>query len=128
MLNRDVILQADDLTREEVLVPEWGGTVHVRTMTGMEGESYEEACLAATQDGRTDIKGMRVRLLLMTLCDEKGNCLFAAEDADVLSAKSAAALDRLFQVALRINGLTEEAVKEQEGNSSGDHGSNSGSS
>jgi hypothetical protein len=97
-------------------------------MTGIERDSYEEACLAATQDGRTDIKGMRVRLLLMTLCDKDGRAFFTADDAEVLGSKSAAVLDRLFQVALRINGLTEEAIEDEEGNSSGDQDSNSGSS
>lgn len=128
MLDRDSILQADDLAREEVDVPEWGGRVYVRVMTGAERDSYEQACLEATKDGRADVEGLRVRLLLMTLSDDKGSTLFTAQDADVLAGKSAAAIDRCFQVALRLNGLTEEAGKDAAGNSNGDRSGDSGSS
>ncbi len=33
ILSKEAILSADDLPREIVSVPEWGGQVYVRTMT-----------------------------------------------------------------------------------------------
>lgn len=116
MLDRDAILKADDLAREEVLVPEWGGAVYVRTMTGAQRDAFEQACLDARRGDRMDIKGMKVRLLIMTLCNGDGSWLFTEDDTEALGAKSAAAIDRLFQVAMRLNGLTEESLDEIAGN------------
>jgi hypothetical protein len=48
----------------------------------------------------------------MCLVDENGEQLFQHEDTFPLGAKSAAALDRIFQVAQRLNGLREEDVNE----------------
>ena len=45
LLSRDEILAASDLTKELVEVPEWGGSVYVRAMTGTERDSYEESVL-----------------------------------------------------------------------------------
>ena len=41
MLNRDAILKAQDLKREIVDVPEWGGEVYVRGFTALEKEEVE---------------------------------------------------------------------------------------
>ena len=40
-LTRDAILQATDLTFEDVAVPEWGGVVRVRGLTGTERDAFE---------------------------------------------------------------------------------------
>ena len=40
-LTRDEILGADDLKTESVKVPEWGGTVLVRELTGAERDEWE---------------------------------------------------------------------------------------
>ncbi len=40
MLTREQILQSDDLPRETVQVPEWGGEVQVRTMTGTDRDAF----------------------------------------------------------------------------------------
>jgi len=41
LLTRDQILQAQDIARETVSVPEWGGSVLVRGLTGQERDAYE---------------------------------------------------------------------------------------
>jgi len=48
----------------------------------------------------------------LTICDEEGTRLFAAKDMDELGKKSAAALDRIFTVAQRLNGLSGEDVED----------------
>ena len=40
-LNREAILAAEDLPRELVEVPEWGGAVYVRALTGAERDQFE---------------------------------------------------------------------------------------
>jgi hypothetical protein len=43
LLSRDDILNADDLTIETIAVPEWGGEVNVKTLTGAEKDKWETA-------------------------------------------------------------------------------------
>ena len=44
-LSADDILNADDLPREPVEVPEWGGTVLVQGMSGTDRDRFEAAML-----------------------------------------------------------------------------------
>lgn len=103
-LTRAAILDADDLPREKVEVPEWGGYVYVRTMTGAERDRYEFEETTASEN-RTP-EGARARLLIRTVVDENGQRLFTEKDVQVLSEKSSAALDRCQEVAARLNRLT----------------------
>ena len=41
MLTREQILGSDDLKRQTVAVPEWGGDVFVRMLTGGERDAFE---------------------------------------------------------------------------------------
>lgn len=111
ILNRDLILNANDLPREEVQVPEWGGSVFVRTMTGSERDRFEHAW--RENPGR-DVRG---RIAALTICDEAGKPMFTEADATRLGVKSSAALDRILAVSMRLSGLTNQDVEELQGNS-----------
>lgn len=122
LLNRDSILASDDLPRELVAVPEWGGDVYVRTLTGTERDAFEAASLRVTGTGKkrkteANTVNFRSRLAVLVCSDEQGQRIFKDEDAGVLGRKSAAALDRIADVALRLNHMTEDAVEDAEGNS-----------
>lgn len=117
MLNRDQILEADDLTRECVEVPEWGGEVFVATMTGEARDAWEQSLVVA--DGgkaRASMENIRARLVVATACDENGNRLFTEKDIPALGRKSAGALERICRVAQRLNGLTNADVEQLKGN------------
>lgn len=105
-LNKAAILAADDLPRESVTVPEWGGEVLVRTMTGTERDAFETSLLE--KDRR--MENMRARLVSLTLCDETGERMFSDDEVTALGKKSAMALDRVFAVAQRLNGIGAGAV------------------
>ena len=131
LLGRDAILGADDLAFEVVEVPEWGGSVRVRGLTGRERDLFEASIVqvgsAGSRQVRPRLENIRARLVSMTLVDEEGNLLFSDRDVRELGAKSAAILDRLFDVARRLSGLTEgdvQAIAEDFGGAqSGDSGS-----
>lgn len=106
MLSRDQILSADDRKRQEVGVPEWGGSVHVRVMSASERDKFEAAFLADKS------KDVRARIAAYVICDEAGAPLFSEADIPALGAKSAAALDRVFSVAMRINKLSDRDIEE----------------
>jgi len=110
-LSRDAILSADDLPRQEVDVPEWGGTVFVRSMSGLERDTFETS-LTNGKDKSVNLKNIRARLVCLTAVDDNGERLFADGDEDALGKKSAAALDRIFTVAQKLNGLNSSDVEE----------------
>jgi hypothetical protein len=116
-LSKDQILEASDLKAVEVQVPEWGGSVLVRTMTGADRDAFEASMVTVNPDGsRTpDMRNLRSKLVALTLVDEASNRLFDVSDIPRLAMKSSAALERVFEVAQRINGLglkaEEDAVK-----------------
>lgn len=100
-LTKEAILAADDLPRERVSVSEWGGDVFVRTMTGTDRDAFETSLLG--KDGR--MENVRARLVSLTLCNEAGTRIFDDSEIVVLGTKSARALDRVFSVAQRLNGI-----------------------
>lgn len=122
-LSRNEILAAQDLPREEVRVKEWGGTVIVRGLTGAERDAYEASLLQGR--GVINYENARAKLLVRCLVDEQGERLFSDADVDILGAKSAAVLDRLFSVAARLSGLQPGDVEELMGNSGGGGGAGS---
>ena len=124
MLNRDQILKANDLKTETVAVPEWGGEVLVRMMTGTARDKFEEQTFFAgrKKGGKTEVSfdNIRARLVAAVLVDEEGNLLFSPSDIAELGKKSAAALDRIFTVAQKLNGFTKEDIDELAKNSETD--------
>lgn len=106
ILSKDAILAADDLPRETVHVPEWGGDVFVRTMTGTDRDAFEAGLIG--KDGR--LENVRARLVALTLCDAAGERVFDDTQIAALGRKSARALDRVFSVAQRLNGIGTEQV------------------
>lgn len=119
-LTADDILNADDLQRESVEVPEWGGTVLVQGMSGTDRDRFEAAMLNANMNGVDKDKAMdqyRARLASACIVDEKGNRLFKG-DAVIkrLGTKSAQALTRVVDVASRLSGLSDDDIEELTGN------------
>lgn len=112
-LTRDEILGAVDLKVVEVAVPEWGGTVRVSMMTGTERDAFEsETVVRKGKRVEVNMVNMRARLVARTVVDEKGGRVFSDGDVEALAAKSASALNRVFEAARVLNGLTEEAAGE----------------
>jgi len=109
-LTKDQILGAADLTKEEVEVPEWNGSVFVRMLTAKERDVLESFWLARKESG--NFTNARAQIVSLTVCDEDGNRLFTEEDVEALSGKSAAALQKVYNVAMRLNRFTKKDVEE----------------
>ena len=117
LLNRDLILSADDSKREKVAVPEWGGDLYVATMSGAARDAWEQS-LVIRKNGKTEpnLENMRARLVVACLVDEAGNRIFKDEDAAALGKKSSKVLERLAKVAQKLNGIGDTELEELEGN------------
>ena len=117
LLGRDAILATDDLPRELVAVPEWGGEVYVRCMTAAERDDWEASVVQLDGTKTTaNLANLRAKLVARTVCDEAGARLFSDADVSVLGAKSAAAMDRLYSVAARLSKISKSDEEELLGN------------
>lgn len=113
LLTAAEILAADDLPTEDVEVPEWGGTVRVRALTGAERDALEASVVE--QKGRktkTNLKDFRAKLVARSVVNEAGQLAFSESDIRALSQKNAGALDRVASVASKLSGMSEEDVEE----------------
>jgi hypothetical protein len=112
LLNRDQILQVKDLKTQQVEVPEWGGAVIVRCLTGAARDSFEASLVDGKGKSRAEgLVNLRARLVALSVVDEEGNPLFTEADIAALGKKSAAALDRIFEAAQRLNRLAQTDVE-----------------
>jgi len=111
LLSRDAILAADDREYEVVPCPEWGGEVRLRSLTGAERDAYEQSLVQTRGKSREmNLRNARAKLVALCAVDENGNRLFSDQDVAALGRKNAKPLDRLFDVARRLSGLTEDDV------------------
>lgn len=116
-LTKDAILSADDAQIEDVHVPQWGGTVRLRGMTGAERDAFEGALLNKKGDADPNkLINFRARLVVRCVVDGQGKRLFEDNDAPALGKKSAAAIDVLFEAARRLSGMSDDDMQEMEAN------------
>jgi hypothetical protein len=119
-LSREAILSAPDIETIEVNVPEWGGIVLIKPLTGAGRDAFE-ASVIEEKNGKTVLKSQNFRARLVARCivDEDGKRMFADEDITSLGKKSSKALSMLFDECQKSSGMTKEDVAELEGNSDG---------
>lgn len=116
-LSAEQILKADDLGDLKVVkVPEWGGEVHVKIMDGQSRDRWELMTAKALEKPGANGVNVRASLVVACACDEKGKRLFTDNQVALLGKKSATALDRIYDVAKRINRLEDTDIQELEGN------------
>lgn len=120
-LSREAILQAQDIKKEELFIPEWDGTVVIRGLTAAERDKYEAKLIVQKGKNTTiNMKNARARLVMMSAEDEFGAPLFTEADLAALGTKSAAVMDRIFDVASRLSGISDEDLEELSKNSESD--------
>ena len=119
MLNKNQILSANDLTTKTVSVPEWGGEVMIRELTGRQRDILE-GLFASRINPKTgavlSTKDLRAKMVIMSVIGEDGEYIFADKDTEDVSGKSARALDRIVDAVQAMNGLNETDVEEKAGN------------
>jgi len=114
-LNKEQILKANDLKIIEVEVPEWGGIVRLKEFTGGAREEYIFTLQAQSKNAKSgdiDIRGLTSKLLSLCIVDDDGKPTFTASDIEALNSKSATVLNRLFEEALKLNGLDAKAAEQ----------------
>lgn len=112
-LTRDALLQAcaQPLPSEAIDVPELGGRVTVRGMSGTERDVFEMSLSADLRRHRTPAN-VRARLVVRCLVDDQGARLLTDVDAETLGTLRADVLDRLSTLAQRLSGFVSADITE----------------
>lgn len=112
-LSKQQILNVQDLKTETVKVPEWDGDVKIRAMTAKERDAFEAGLVKGEGKARKiTFENLRAKMVALTAVDDAGNRLFTEAEAEQLGGKAAAPMQRLFDVAQRLNGMTQADVEE----------------
>lgn len=119
---RERILALADRVREPVDVPEWAEAVgdaklYIAAMSAADRDVWEAELVEKKMRGaRALLHGFRAALVARCLVDENWQRIFTDDDVAALGAKSDKPLDRLFDVATRVNAIRPEDAEAVEKN------------
>ena len=113
-LSKDEILGMDDIPTEEVIVPEWKNRKVLISGLTAAGRNAYQASLSEINGNKRKVKleHSTAKLLVRTIVDANRQPIFTESDIIRLGTKSAAVLERLAKVAVRLSGMDEEAQGE----------------
>lgn len=112
-LTAESILKAEDFSYAELEIPEWGGSVRLRSLSGGQRSIINQRVQAR------DLENLEEMLTVMGCVDEDGNRIFTNKDIDALKKKSNAPITRIAKKIMEISGIGTEtaAVDEAKKNS-----------
>ena len=116
MISKEQILARRPSRIEAVLMPEWEGTAYVREMSAAERDAFEANQISQRKEGK-DLLHFRAKMVARTVCDVSGARMFSDDEVESVSALPITEVDRLFQVALKLNALTPKDVEDISKNS-----------
>lgn len=107
MLTREQILGFKPKV-EKIQVPEWGGEVFIRPLSGRARDAFA----GASKEAKDTLGYSRLLagVVIASVVDQDGNALLKAEDAENLIGMDARTLDALSKAIMKVSGLTEEAA------------------
>lgn len=111
ILSFDDIKDVNDADTIPVEVPEWGGVVLVRGMTGGERAEFEDD----VQHDRS-LKHLKVDLIIKCCINEDGTRVFKPTNKSMLLDKSSTAIEKVFNKIFELSGLNKEGEETAEGN------------
>jgi hypothetical protein len=112
-LTAEAILAAEDRPSRDVEVPEWGGSVKVRSMSLADREAYEKALDEhRDKDGNVPNAAVLLLLALHSACDDNGARLFTEANLATLAEKNWQAIKRVANAAIEVNAIGAASVEE----------------
>ena len=106
----DKIFAADDIESELVEVAQWGVTLLVKSMSAKARAALIDYAIA-NNGGNFNIQQVMPDIVIQCTFDpETGERVFLDGDREALMAKSAGAVEEVAAVAMRLSGMTDDAV------------------
>lgn len=115
LLTKDAILAAQDVVREELPCPEWGGEIRVRSLSGRGREAFDAEVYQARKAGR-EVSIMAV-LATLSVIDADDALVFDVKDAAALADKGSAPLERIYDFHRKYSGIGAATVEDAAKNS-----------
>lgn len=120
-LGRDDILDADDQQFDTVDCPEWGGKVRIRGLSGTQRDAYEASLVQSNgSDRKLNLANARAKMCVLAIVGADGRPLFTSDDVRAFGRKSALPIERIFDAARRLSGMSQEDVDKLTENFGGD--------
>lgn len=100
------------IDREKMNVPELGGEIFVRGMSGKERDKFEEGLRIrkGNRSGQSDLRNFRANLAVRVIVDEQGQRLLNDGDAELFGRMPAGVLDRILAKCHELSGKAEEEI------------------
>lgn len=112
LLDRAAFFAAEDAKHEDIPVPQLGGSIRIRVLSGAARDAFNEYVRTDDDGARKPASATGAALLVATCINADGEPMFSMEDIDLIREKSAAALDVLAAAAMRINGMGAKAEED----------------
>jgi hypothetical protein len=121
LLSRDDFKAAPPPKTEDVPAPELGEGAVVRmvTLSSIERDRFEDSLARDVGGGKTKVDriNIRAKLIVKAAVDADGKRLFTDADLPWVSNLPSTLTDRMFTVAMRLAGMSSEAVEDAAKNS-----------
>lgn len=102
------------IRRAKIHVPDLGGDIYVRGMSGTERDRLEERFRVRNgrRAGQVDLRNFRAMMTCRVVVDAHGNRLLNDGDADVIGNLPSGALDQIIAKCNELSGMTEEEAED----------------
>jgi hypothetical protein len=112
MFDKQTFFAAAKVRRQKITLPGILGLVYVYEMTGLEHDQFDADTFSVGSDGKATFAraDYRARLVIACLRDGNGVPLFVPADLAAVSALGTSILDKVGDVARKLNALTDADV------------------
>lgn len=107
---RERILAAPDIQQERLEIPEWGETVLVRSLSGLEREALNTLVYEARRSNKP--VPIFAAVAAFSMVDEDGRRVFSDHDIGELAKHSSGALERFYDWQVKHSGIGDRAVED----------------
>lgn len=114
LTSANAILQSDDFRYEEIEVPEWGGSLRLKSLSGTE----RTAILKLLNQKKDTVDGVYEKVIIFCAVNAEGGKIFEDNQNTlaILQAKDASVTQRIGMKALELSGLGQNSKDNAEKN------------
>lgn len=116
-ISREQFLSQKALRTRDIEIPEWGGLVRVKALSGAERDLIEQKQFDQKgKSPRVNVAGFRARLVVFGVVDPDGKRIFTEADIPAINEMDGGVIDRIATAVSELSGYTPAEVERLEGN------------